>query len=300
MNDLDKAPFGMELPPDYCWIRQGRVTLAVLRAYRDRLLELPVLDLPRLLSLEGTDQDRFTGRGGVASVEFDAQTGERMIIRGYRHGGLLRAVTGRLLLGPRRPMQELMTGHLAEKMGVPTAKILGASVERRFLFFYFGTLFTLEVEGAKDLNEVLAGFHPNPSRKETHKKWSVLRAAAGAIRSLHDCEIFHPDLNLKNVIIRDRGGDRAPEALVIDLDRARRIRSLSWSHRWKNLFRLHRSLEKLTGARRQVTRSDQVRFLTTYLGRRLQGDHDLRRRIRWHRMALAFHRLGWRRPAKGA
>jgi tRNA A-37 threonylcarbamoyl transferase component Bud32 len=287
-----------ELPLGYVWEHRGRVSLAVLEEEKRRLLALPLHDTEALLSLPGVDTTKYRGRGGVASVPLAEGSEERMIVRRYRHGGLLRVLTRDWLLGPRRPLRELTASQDARDRRVPTTEVLAASVERRFFFLYHGALFTRELRQSRDLDSVLVSLGGCTAPRDLRRKREILRASAAAVRALHDGGIFHADLNLKNLVIQEQAA--GPRALVIDLDGARSLPSLSWSRRWKNLFRLHRSLRKRPAARRSVTTTDSLRFLVAYLGRTVRRDHDLRRRIRWHRLSLFLHGLFWRRGQEAA
>jgi hypothetical protein len=53
-----------------------------------------------------------------------------LAIRRYRHGGLLRRLTGDLFFFGNRPLQELVVTEEARSAGVPTLKILAAIRQR--------------------------------------------------------------------------------------------------------------------------------------------------------------------------
>ncbi|HET8563421.1 MAG TPA: hypothetical protein VFM35_06070, partial [Candidatus Binatia bacterium] len=57
--------------------------------------------------------------------------GESLLVRMYRHGGLLRALTGRFFVTwPPRPFRELSITEEARRRGIPTVEVWGACVER--------------------------------------------------------------------------------------------------------------------------------------------------------------------------
>lgn len=82
---------------------------------------------------------------------------------------------------------------------------------------------------------------------------------AAAMRRIHAAGVYPQDVGMWNWII-------APEALevpcLVDLDRVRRYRNLSWRRRVKNLTQLERSFGRSASA------AEKLLFLRRYLGRR--------------------------------
>jgi tRNA A-37 threonylcarbamoyl transferase component Bud32 len=62
------------------------------------------------------------------------------------------------------------------------------------------------------------------------------------VRRFHDAGGSHPDLHVKNLLVRERDG--AVEIVVIDLDRARLQAQVAPRARMAQLMRLYRSLLK--------------------------------------------------------
>src|SRR5262249_23324449 len=141
---------------------------------------------------------------------------------------------------------------------------------------------TVHVEGARD---GLAWLGARPSRAELVRG---ARAAGAAIRRFHDAGGEHADLQIKNLLVRERGGET--EALVIDLDRARAGDPPSPARRMRELARLVRSLHK-----RGVAEQVGVRGAAAALSAYCAGDRDLRRALLVHlpreRRRIARHRL---------
>ena len=96
--------------------------------------------------------------------------------------------------------------------------------------------------------------------------WRAVRGAARRtltvafadwLRRLHAARLYPQDLRGANVLVT--GGDR-PEFVLVDLDRVRRHRPLSWARRRKNVVQVHRSVGRGAPA------TDRLRFLRHYLG----------------------------------
>jgi hypothetical protein len=100
-------------------------------------------------------------------------------------------------------------------------------------------------------------------------------AFADYLRRLHQAGLYPQDLRGANVLV----SSETPAAFVlVDLDRVRRYRRVSWRRRRKNLVQVHRSVG------RNAARSYGLRFLRRYLG---NASHD-----ELGRAALEILRLG--------
>jgi tRNA A-37 threonylcarbamoyl transferase component Bud32 len=116
-------------------------------------------------------------------------------------------------------------------------------------------------------------------------------AAGNAIRRFHDAGGCHRDLHVGNLLVRERAGQT--EIIVIDLDGAKVLPSVSPARRMRELMRLHRSLIKRGWA---TTLGPRVyaEFFKAYT----QGDHPLRRELLRHhpreRFRLALHVAGYK------
>ena len=109
---------------------------------------------------------------------------------------------------------------------------------------------------------------------------------------MHDRGLAHRDLNLGNLLIR-RG--TAPQAFVIDLDRARlHVGPLGFHPRQRALRRLERSYVKSCVAG-SVSEDVRNSIYTLYAA----DDRGLAARLEQGRYAgrawISLHRLGWRR-----
>jgi 3-deoxy-D-manno-octulosonic acid kinase len=231
----------------------GGRTLAVRESAAEKL-GLEKLVTSR--SLEG-DESRFHGRGRLRV--FKLGDGTNALVRSYRHGGVLRALTGDwFFTWPPRPFRELAVTEEARRRGVPTVEILAAVVERVCGPLYRGALVTREIEGGRDLwdaaqRDDFAG----------EAKAGALEAAARAVRAMHGAGVYHRDLNWKNILARRAGGRW--QGYIIDLDKARLFAGeLPRLRAEKNLARLSRSMRKLDPAGRYLAEGDWRLFLKYY------------------------------------
>ena len=199
----------------------------------------------------------YHGRGAMRV--FRLSDGETAVVRQYRHGGLLRAVTGQwFFTWPPRPFRELTITEELRRRGLPTVEVYAACVSPGPRPFYRGWLVTRELRGAVDLWSALCdGFVEQFGLRAT------LRAAANTIRSMHREGVYHRDLNLKNLLVR-KEADRVA-CYVIDFDRAALcVGVLPDQLAARNLNRLLRSARKLDPERRYLTASAWNEFRQSY------------------------------------
>ncbi len=192
----------------------------------------------------------FYGRDRLRSLRLE--NGDRLLIRSYRHGGLLRHVTGDFFFTwPPRPFRELVVTEEARRRGIETPEIFGAGIERVWGPFYRGWLATRELEGGRDLWAALqSGLFGGADRG------SWLRAVARSLKQMHRQGLYHGDLNLKNILIqRGESGDFL--SYIIDLDQATLfLGEVPPEKAQKNLKRLLQSARKLDPEKRFLSQRD--------------------------------------------
>lgn len=91
-------------------------------------------------------------------------------------------------------------------------------------------------------------------------------AFADYLRGLHAAGLYPQDLRAANVLVTS---ENPPAFVLVDLDRVRRYRRVSWRRRRKNVVQVHRSVG------RGAPRRESLRFLRRYLGN--PSAADLRR-----------------------
>lgn len=224
-----------------------------------------------------------SGRGMTAII--GGPSGARWRLKSMRRGGGL-AWMWRDRYPARRLVETLSASAEASARGVLTASPIALVLEAGPWGLVRGAMALEEVEGAVDLARRVVG--------KTALR-ADLEAALGAVRAMHDRGVSHPDLNLGNVLLRPSAG-AALQAFVIDFDRARFTAGpLPFALRQAALRRLERSCAKLTGSTGPLGPGSDDLWYRIYAG----DDAELARRLARGRpagrVALAMHRLLWRR-----
>lgn len=225
-------------------------------------------------------QRRFTaqGRAGVVSVPLGDDY-PSLIVRRYRHGGLLAGLLRSLYIGPDRAVMELAVSETARLGGMRTPRAVGVLVSRVLGPFRRLAIMTEEISDSEDLVHYCCRLNDYPPETAALEKRGAIREAARQIRKMHDIGIVHADLHLKNLLLRRRSTE-TPEMYVIDFDRAFVTARLTPKQRLRNLKRLARSVRKVRVADAVLTAWDKIRFLRAYL----EGMPDGRKRLRiWAR-----------------
>ncbi|MBW2059099.1 MAG: phosphotransferase [Deltaproteobacteria bacterium] len=232
------------------------------------------------------------GRGNLRLFSVSGRADRRFVVRHYTHGGILRRVLGDRFLQKSRPFVETITTEKIRTLGIPTARVVAALTYPSRGPFYRGELITEEIPGALDLVSLLSNMRRAPFQKRAGLWREAVKRAGRAVRLMHDRGVYHGDLNLKNILVRNPYGS-CPEIYIIDFDRSKIQDSLSTEERMKNLLRLDRSAEKWKTRGIPISNSDKARFFRAYA----KGDPDLLRAMRRHlkkaRLLRYWYRLGW-------
>jgi tRNA A-37 threonylcarbamoyl transferase component Bud32 len=241
-----------DVPEGFRLIRNGHGRMLLVR--RDMEADLDVNRLTREESPK--DDGRLQGRGAIGVLRL-ADGGEALVRR-YRHGGALRALTGDCFFTwPPRPFRELALTLEARRRGVSAAEPLAALVEALAGPFYRGWIVTRRLADARDFWAVAQ------TEDFAGEKALCLEAAARAVRAMHRCGIDHRDLNLKNILLRREAG--SARAYIIDFDKSRLFPGeVPRERAERNVARLRRSILKLDPERRFITGTDWDIFMTAY------------------------------------
>jgi hypothetical protein len=220
--------------------------------------QVAAIDFSMCRSTGGSHQaSRFQGREPLGHVRLG--NGESVLIRSYRHGGILRALTrGIFATWPPRPFRELTITEELRRRGVPTVEAYAACVHRLRGPFYRGWLVTRELEEAQDL---WAAFQSGLADSVGVER--VLASVASSLRAIHRQGVYHTDLNLKNILVRDeRDGIKG---YIIDFDKARLLLGPVPAELVKrNLSRLLRSIRKLDPERVYFPPQVWAQFVNLY------------------------------------
>ena len=184
---------------------------------------------PRKRAMQGR-----TTAWAVALPEVDVG----VVVRHSTHGGLLAPVTKDVFRNPRAP-DELRRSWTMRHVGIPTPRILGYA-----LYPLLGGQFsradvvTREVPDSADLERVLTADEPRFDRT------ACIDATVTLLRRLARTWAYHPDLNLKNVLLSPSEGAE-PIAYALDVDT---LRFAEKHAEWMNVARLLRSARKHVAA----------------------------------------------------
>lgn len=272
--------------PEFAVVRKAEQSVLLRPEFQERILAI--------LGLRGEapspSPSAARGRAG-AYPAYDLGGGARGILKHYRHGGLAEALFGDLFFGLRRPFREFLASERARQLGVPTIPLLAARVKAFATLFYRGDVLLRELPGARDLGALLTA--PPDSARARNR---VVRAAARAVRRMHDAGLIHGDLNLRNLLVHE--GPEGFAAYVVDLDQASfRKGPLPPAARALNLIRLGRSFLKLGGNRAQASLAR--RFVAAYCrggeaaGRDRAFRRTMRQQLQTYPLSYHVHRIGW-------
>ncbi|MCK6482904.1 MAG: lipopolysaccharide kinase InaA family protein [Phycisphaerae bacterium] len=145
---------------------------------------------------------------------------------------------------------------LRSRCGLNTPDVIAYGVHRRGVRLLDAFLLTRAVEGAVGLDEwPLAPTPPGAMAR-------LMRAVAGAVARMHAAHFYHFDLQWRNLLIRPAGDGF--DVIPIDSSRGGPLRT-----RWGRAHGRMRDLAQLDKlARQRLTRTQRLRWLTYYLGRR--------------------------------
>jgi len=198
----------------------------------------------------------FLGRGEAYGVSLG---GAPAVVRHARHGGLLAPLLGDLYIGAPRFYREAALARRLAEGGVRTPDVL-AGVRYRAGPAHRADVATAQAAGV-DLVELFYGERP-PSGDA---RAAALAAIGRLVRRLHDLGFIHPDLQLRNLLVRAAAG-READAWLLDVDTCRPMRANGDAERARNLERFYRSWAKWNGLRGpRLTDADRAVFSAAYL-----------------------------------
>ncbi len=278
-----------KIPQQFEKVVRDRTTILVKDKYKDQILSQKVA-LPRKMK-EGElfpGVSLLKGRNIIPCIPIRGSN-ERMIVKHYEHGGLFRKITRDIFLGNSRPFRELVVLELASQKGIPVPEVLAARVDRIFGPFYKGEIVYKEIPDSANLLEYLKRLNERPMGERISLKRKIINSLAQAIKKMHISGIYHADLNVKNVLIQNRG--EAPRIYLVDFDCSKIKKNLPLRVRIKNLARFNRSCEKWKAP---LTATDKLRFFLSYFKGDKLVEANLRKYIRRCSHFHWGHRLYWK------
>lgn len=223
------------VPEGYVALEDGGTRGALLAALEQPLRAAIASGTFYAYAERHAERRALAGRGVAYAVPLPA-CAARVVVRHSRHGGVFAPVTGDLFLGDTRAPRELAIAIALTERGVPTPEIVAYATYAAGPFRRADVV-TREVPRSRDLAAALAD--PDAAARD-----EAVAAAGRLLATLAAASVYHPDLNLKNVLLsRAEGG--GTKAYVLDVDRvhfhpaAEGARVSEW-----NIARLVRSGDK--------------------------------------------------------
>lgn len=209
------------------WLGQRHILYdAALIEHPDEALFSPESPVS-LKTAEGRGEALFFERGEL-----------RLVLKHYHRGGLAERWLGDRYLGlnveKTRSFREWHLLKHLQALDLPAPVPVAASVTRQGLF-YRADLVTREITETRTLADLLL------AAELDQKTWLAI---GRCIRQFHDKDVYHDDLNARNILI-----DKAGAIYLVDFDKGY-IRYLSTAWKAANLARLNRSLLKFKSKNR--------------------------------------------------
>ncbi len=278
-----------KIPPVFEKVVIGKTTLLVRNRYKDLMLSQEKVFPGKIRKGEVSPGfGLLRGRSPILSVPIRGSN-ERMIIKHYEHGGLLRKITRDIFFGNSRPFRELAVLEAASLRGLRVPEVIATRVLRIFGPLCKGEIAYKEIPDSANLLEYLKRLNEKPTTEKTALKRQIISSLAEMIKKMHGSGIYHADLNVKNVLIQNIG--EKIRVYLLDFDCSRIKESLTLRDRLNNLARFNRSCEKW---RAPITNTDKLRFFLSYS----KGDRLIESNPRKHiRKCSRFHwrhRIYWK------
>jgi hypothetical protein len=157
-----------------------------------------------------------------------------VVVRHSHHGGSLAAITRDVFRVPRAP-HELRISWTLRHVGIPTPRVLGFALYPTLHGqLWRADVVTREITDGADLSTVLS------SDSDSYDQTKSIAATITLLRQLARTWAYHPDLNVKNILIAPNE-EGEPMAYVLDVDT---LRFAEKNAEWMNVERLLRSARK--------------------------------------------------------
>jgi hypothetical protein len=202
---------------------------------------------------------RLLKAGSRTTVGVVVVAGMEIVVKRFREDTIRRALEA-LFIGSGA-LRVWRGAGLLKNAGFPAPEVL-ATLERRRLGVPCRSCVLARRVAGRPLDELWR-------ERAGAARRALTIAFADYLRRVHDAGLYPQDVRGANVLVTS---EDPPVFVLVDLDRVRRCRRVSWRRRWKNLVQVHRSVG------RGAPRSERLRFLTRYLG--TVGRGELRRAVR--------------------
>lgn len=160
------------------------------------------------------------------------------------------------------------------KRGLPTPEPVAYACFKKGLNAGRELVFTLWIDSAMPLGNFTHHFFS----QQRDLQWRAIKRELAVVlgrfvKNIHEQGVYHGDFNINNILVRYKDG---LEVFLIDTGEIRTVHWISHRRVVKNLDEINRFFLDTD----VVTRTDRLRFLIAYLGKRAQNRELLRRY--WH------------------
>jgi hypothetical protein len=201
---------GFVVPPGYVALSEPGVEGAALASLEAPLREALADGTFYAFAEHHARATPLTGRGIAYAVPLSS--GDRVVVRRSRHGGLIGSIRDDRFLGATRAPRELEISLALRRLGVATPEIVAYATYPAGPMFRRADVVSREVPRSRDLAAALGALSRADSKR------LLLEATAELLASMSLARARHPDLNIKNVLVADNDFSGA-EAFVLDVDR---------------------------------------------------------------------------------
>jgi tRNA A-37 threonylcarbamoyl transferase component Bud32 len=211
------------MPNGFIQIKQGGTVALVRKEGYEQIADA-------LIHGKGCVPMDAAGRGTM--LKFPLTEEHAGIVRKYKRGGMVRLVLRDSFFFRNRPLSEFLTHCVLVERNLPVPLLLGVCWKQQGCFIS-GALATKEIAGS-DLDTWLR--YCNHTIEE---KTAMLHLCGQTIRLFHDTNVYHRDLQLKNIFVHNN------TPVLLDFDGATIDRPVRRFWRGYSLLRLKRSFDKL-------------------------------------------------------
>ncbi|MEP7065572.1 MAG: lipopolysaccharide kinase InaA family protein [Gemmatimonadota bacterium] len=201
---------GFVVPPGYVALSEPGVEGAALASLEEPLREALAEGTFYEYAEHHADATPLTGRGIAYAVPLSS--GDRVVVRRSRHGGLLGSIRDDRFVGATRAPRELEISLTLRRLGVPTPEIVAYATYPAGAMFRRADVISREVPRSRDLAAALGALTRGDSKR------LLLEATGKLLEAMSVAGARHPDFNIKNILLaeNDFGG---LQAFVLDVDR---------------------------------------------------------------------------------
>jgi len=251
------------------------------------------------------DRDNFTGSsavsGGRGRNPVVKIKGGEVVVRTYRRGGPVRFFLPDIFADARRPLDELVITEKGRQSGAPLPEILGLQIRWVLPPLFRARIISRKIPDAITLEEFIVSVLANYRTGKAglyDKKRCLIKSLSQSTGKLHQAGIFHNDLNIRNILVRQDQDDKI-DAYIIDLDKSICRKGLALDERVNNLIRLNRSFDRFlfrnqsAGLSGIISSSDRLFLLEEYLREDRISNKEKRSIIKQCLRQSALHKWWW-------